>query len=72
LTHFVSNAGESTFYRSFGLNVDSLTFERHVGMLYAGRCGYVVKKKIKTMSKYIQPCDILVLHTFADRFLSES
>ena len=62
---FAVKAGESTLSRSFGRTFTSLTFARHVGVLYARRCGYVDKKKIKTQSKSIQPMHVFVLHTFA-------
>ena len=39
--------------RSFGPAFDSLTFARHVELSDAGWRGYVVKKKIQTMSKSI-------------------
>ncbi len=51
---FVKKPVKSSLFRSFGSTFKSLTFARHVRVLYARRCGFVVKKNIKTQSKSIQ------------------
>ena len=60
--HFTVIPGESTLSRSFGHAFNSLTFARHVGLLYARRCRSVDKKKSKRSQKVFNHAYFVFTH----------